>query len=305
MEDKNQSNQSSQTNQVSNQNSDEEPKKRNEMNEGTKLLIYLLVLVGIVTIIVALSTKPSSEVYEAGRFAKLDMNGNQIKLEQTYNKEGTSTKNIKPKVEISSVDNEKNNLKKLEKRSKNDLSNIDFNKIQKKVPHIYGWLNIPILGISQPIAKSNDNSYYLTHNIFNEKDPAGAVFIDKDLTLNDASVYIYGHYWTPNDMFGPLGKLINNRYSNPVYLYTTDLNNHVKTFKLLGVRSTNSDVEKNLKTYKEINQDFNDWSLSYYNSHESNYKYDGFQDDKQVVILVTCHSDPSQKGRIIAYFQEV
>lgn len=287
-----------------------------------KITLFFILLIGITAgvalITYGVSGASNKEVYVEGRFSKLSKDGEKIPmLKSTEIKNGANGSNSdksesKNDIKIEAVKDKKGNLKSTEQKgpanrintAKDELSNINFPNLQNKVPNLIGWLSIPEIGIDQPIAQANDNEYYLNHNIFDEEDPAGSVFLEANSSLHDPVKYIYGHYWTKNDMFGPLGKLINDRYpyTNAVL---TDENNNIKEYKLLGLKSTNTDKGYNMQHFNEINDEFNDWSEEYYNSHANYYKYNGFKYNKEVLILVTCHSDPSQPGRIIAYFQEV
>lgn len=285
-----------------------------------KIMLFFILIVGVIagTTLIAygLSGAAEKEVYVEGRFSKLSKDGQKIPmLKSTEAKNGSNnSSNDKPKndVKIEAVKDKKGKLKSSEHNgpanrlntAKNELNNINFPNLQNKVPNLIGWLSIPEIGIDQPIAQADDNEYYLNHNIFDEEDPAGSVFLEANTSLHDPVKYIYGHYWTKDDMFGPLGKLINDRYPNTTAVLT-DADNNIKEYKLLGVKSTDTDKGYSMQHFNEINDDFNAWSEEYYNSHANYYKYNGFRFNKEVLILVTCHSDPSQSGRIIAYFQEV
>lgn len=265
------------------------------------IITILSLILGIFLIVFSLSGKANEKVYEDGRFSKLDKTGNKIFLQDDIKSNNfINSSNIK----IESVNSDNKGPSYKDNKAKNELANINFPKLQNKVPNLIGWLSIPELGIDQPIAQANDNNYYLTHNIFDEEDPAGSVFLESNSSLSDPVKYIYGHYWTKNDMFGPLGKLINDRYPYTNAIITDDKNN-IKTYQLLGVKSTDNDKGFNMQHFNSINDEFNEWSEKYYNLHAQNYKYSGFAFNKEVLILITCHSRPDEPGRIIAYFQEV
>ena len=44
-------------------------------------------------------------------------------------------------------------------------------------PDFFGWLEINNTRVSYPVVKTQDNDFYLSHNFYNEVDPAGAIFL--------------------------------------------------------------------------------------------------------------------------------
>ncbi len=85
---------------------------------------------------------------------------------------------------------------------------IDFEDLQNINPEVVGWIQIPALDISYPVAKGTDNDYYLHHLINREAHKSGSIFMDyhnqKDFT--DRNTIIYGHNMRDGSMFGTLEK---------------------------------------------------------------------------------------------------
>ncbi|MCL1858842.1 MAG: class B sortase [Oscillospiraceae bacterium] len=71
---------------------------------------------------------------------------------------------------------------------------------------IVGWINIPDTNIDYPFVISDNNSYYLRHDVFGNYAVAGTIFIDcrcpEDFT--GFNTIIYGHNMNNNSMFGDL-----------------------------------------------------------------------------------------------------
>ncbi len=71
---------------------------------------------------------------------------------------------------------------------------------------LIGWLKIDDTNIDYPVMQTIDNEYYLTHNINQENDRNGALFLDKDCDIlkRSTNFIIYGHHMRSGRMFGNL-----------------------------------------------------------------------------------------------------
>ena len=71
---------------------------------------------------------------------------------------------------------------------------------------LIGWVKIDDTNIDYPVMQTSDNEYYLTHNLNQENDRNGSIFMDKDCdVLKPSTNYIiYGHHMKSGNMFGKL-----------------------------------------------------------------------------------------------------
>ena len=70
---------------------------------------------------------------------------------------------------------------------------------------IIGWLNIPGTGIDYPVTHTNNNTYYMNHNIYKQADRDGALLTDYECNFKNGlptNTVIYGHNW--NNYLAPL-----------------------------------------------------------------------------------------------------
>ena len=79
---------------------------------------------------------------------------------------------------------------------------------------LIGWLNIADTIIDYPVMQTEDNEYYLNHNIQLEEDRNGALFLDShcDITNPGTNYIVYGHNMKSGKMFGSLDK-----YADPSF----------------------------------------------------------------------------------------
>ncbi|HBA47856.1 MAG TPA: SrtB family sortase [Lachnospiraceae bacterium] len=79
---------------------------------------------------------------------------------------------------------------------------------------LIGWVKIEGTYIDYPVMQTTDNEYYLDHNLNQEYDKNGTIFMDKDCdVLKPSTNYIlYGHHMKNGRMFGQLDKYQKESY---------------------------------------------------------------------------------------------
>ena len=136
-----------------------------------------------------------------------------------------------------------------------------------------------------PIVQGNDNKFYLNHDINDNENYKGYVYLDyRNNIKKDKKLIIYGHSDYSNEV--PFTVLNNkNFYENnkKFYLYTEYKDYELEIFSTY--------IEKNDYTYMNL-ENFNDKTykehLEYLkNKSEINYNID-INENKLVVILQTC-----------------
>lgn len=70
-----------------------------------------------------------------------------------------------------------------------------------------GWLSIEGTNIDYPVAQTSDNEYYLTHDLEQNYDRNGTIFLDCncDIIKPSTNLILYGHHMQSGKMFGKLG----------------------------------------------------------------------------------------------------
>ncbi len=100
-----------------------------------------------------------------------------------------------------------------------------YNKLLELNPDSVGWLKVKGTKIDYPVLQYKDNSYYLDHNFYKEKDYNGWVFMDYRNSIDnlDDNTIIYAHNrFTSGVMFGTLQRVGEESvYSKDSNLYIT------------------------------------------------------------------------------------
>ena len=79
---------------------------------------------------------------------------------------------------------------------------------------LIGWVKIDDTNIDYPVMQTSDNEYYLDHNLNQEYDKNGSIFMDKDCDVLKPSTnfILYGHHMKNGSMFGNLSKYSSKSY---------------------------------------------------------------------------------------------
>lgn len=82
----------------------------------------------------------------------------------------------------------------------------EYKNLLFKNKRLIGWVKIDDTNIDYPVVQTSDNEYYLTHNMEQEYDKNGTIFLDKDCDVLKPSTnfIIYGHHMKSGKMFGKL-----------------------------------------------------------------------------------------------------
>lgn len=121
-----------------------------------------------------------------------------------YNNHVSETKIKQIKDDIEDIMSEESTDNK-----ENNVIN-SYDKLREINSDIVGWLKVPGTNIDYPVVRTTDNSYYLTRNVYKEKDYNGWVFMDyrNSIDILDDNTIIYAHNrFTSGVMFGTLPKI--------------------------------------------------------------------------------------------------
>ncbi|MBE6161705.1 MAG: class B sortase [Firmicutes bacterium] len=176
--------------------------------------------------------------------------------------------------------------------SKYNLVNTDIASLFSINPDVYGWLKVNNTSVDYPVVHTDDNDYYLQHNLYKEKDKNGWIFMDyRNSTTSELSknTIIYGHnMYYSGVMFGTLHKAYNknwyNKSSNQIIEFNTLYSN--MNFKIFS-------IYKIPKTSDYLLTDFNNDNefMSYVNMVKSrsvnDFNVEINKDDK-LLTLSTC-----------------
>ncbi len=90
----------------------------------------------------------------------------------------------------------------------------EYKNLLNKNKKLIGWVEIDDTNISYPVMQTINNEYYLDHNLNQEYDKNGSIFMDKDCDVLKPSTnfILYGHHMKSGLMFGKLDLYSSEEY---------------------------------------------------------------------------------------------
>ncbi len=82
----------------------------------------------------------------------------------------------------------------------------EYKNLLNRNKKLIGWVKIDDTNIDYPVMQTSDNEYYQNHNLNQEYDKNGSIFMDKDCDVLRPSTnfILYGHHMKSGQMFGNL-----------------------------------------------------------------------------------------------------
>ena len=90
----------------------------------------------------------------------------------------------------------------------------EYKNLLNKNKRLIGWVKIDDTNIDYPVMQTTDNVYYLDHNLIQEYDKNGSIFMDKDCDVLKPSTnfILYGHHMKSGQMLGSLSLYSDQSY---------------------------------------------------------------------------------------------
>ena len=115
----------------------------------------------------------------------------------------------------------------------------NFAELKTENSDTVGWLIVPGTTIDMPIVKTDNNSYYLTHDFDKKYNSLGWVFADFHNNFPDLSTntIIYGHTYRRKTMYSNLKNVLENSWLNDKskHTITFDTEKERLTFEVFSV----------------------------------------------------------------------
>ncbi len=161
--------------------------------------------------------------------------------------------------------------------------------------NVIGTIIIPNI-INTEVVKGKDNIYYLNHDINNNENINGSIFMDYRVSINSKKVLIYGH--SGNDNTLPFLKL--NNYTNKDFFYKHNKIYFYTNKKKYSYTIFSSYIETKDFDYMNINN-YNNLS---YLEHITKLKNKSLfktniilNENSHILILQTCSTNKSIKSK--------
>lgn len=133
------------------------------------------------------------------------------------------------------------------KNEDNQFSKFDY--LKKQNPDIVGWITINNTEVNNPVYQTDNNEYYIDHDMDKQANSYGALFLDYRCDINPMSLsrnqIIYGHNMRYGAMFGTLKSYreLDFYKQNPVIYFDSLYEQRVyKIFAIMVVNDAEDDT---------------------------------------------------------------
>lgn len=117
-----------------------------------------------------------------------------------------------------------------------------FEDLQKRNPDVKAWLTIYDTKIDYPLVQTDNDDYYMNHDVFGEVQSSGSLFMDyrNDAHFQDFNTIVYGHHMSERKMFGDIDLFLSEEFFNGHEfgnLYDGEKDNGLQIIAILEVDS--------------------------------------------------------------------
>lgn len=176
---------------------------------------------------------------------------------------------------------------------------------------LIGWVKIDDTNIDYPVMQTTDNEYYLDHNLNQEYDKNGSIFMDKDCDVLKPStnLILYGHHMKSGQMFGGLSLYSDQSYyeKHPCIQFDTIYERGLYEIMYVFRSRVYSEDEIVFKYYQFIDAQSEQEFDSYMNDMEGMSLYDTgvtAQYGDRLLTLSTCDYQ-EKNGRFVVVAKKV
>ncbi len=147
------------------------------------------------------------------------------------------------------IDNAKTMIADTDEVNSETFTYSKFDKLVEQNKDFIGWITIPGTNVDNPVYQTDNDNYYINHNMNREKNSHGALFMGSDCAvsaeLRSSNLTIYGHSMKDGTMFGTLKRYrkLDFYKQNPTFEFQT-LYSPEETYKIFAVMVTNSTPEQ-------------------------------------------------------------
>lgn len=116
--------------------------------------------------------------------------------------------------DYSKIDQQNEEIKETVTTVEQEKFTVDFNTLKSMNSDVLAWIDIEGTDISYAVVQTDNNEYYLTHDLNKNYSKAGTVFVEclNTPSFDDFNTILYGHNMKNGSMFGQLKKYKNENY---------------------------------------------------------------------------------------------
>lgn len=117
----------------------------------------------------------------------------------------------------------------------------DFASLQEQNADVYGWINVANTIVDYPVLQTEEDNYYLSHDMNHVETTAGAIYSNacNSKDMSDAITILYGHDMRADTMFGSLHLFDDADFFEKNETMTFETPEALYTYQIFGVYNYN------------------------------------------------------------------
>ena len=193
------------------------------------------------------------------------------------------------------------NAKDVEQEGK-ALPQIDASVYKEKNEDYVAYLYIPDTEIEYPVVQRN-NSYYLNHNFYGEKNAHGTIFLDENCSPETPVLLLHGHHMKDGTMFGSLKQYRDKAFRQSHTEILLDMGEGFDTYEVFAVLQIDL-TKEDYFAYEEIPKDA-DSLPEYLKQMQKNATwYEQPEKEDKLLLLSTCAYGSEDERMVVAAYKQ-
>ena len=183
-----------------------------------------------------------------------------------------------------------------------ELPQINASVYREKNEDYVAYLYIPDTEIEYPVVQRN-NSYYLNHNFYGEKNAHGTIFLDENCSTEDPVLLLHGHHMKDGTMFGSLKQYRDKEFRQAHSEIFLDMGEGFDTYEVFAILQIDL-TKEDYFAYEEIPKDA-DSLTAYLKQMQKNatwYEQPGKED--KLLLLSTCAYGSEDERMVVAAYKK-
>lgn len=204
-------------------------------------------------------------------------------------------------VQTEAAENNQGNAKD-EDQDEQEFPQINASVYRERNEDYVAYLYIPDTEIEYPVVQRN-NSHYLNHNFYGEKNAHGTIFLDESCSTEDPVLLLHGHHMKDGTMFGSLKQYRDKEFRqahSEIFLDMGEGFDAYEVFAILQIDLTKEDYF----AYEEIPKDADSLTayLKQIRKHAVWYEQPGNED--KLLLLSTCAYGSEDERMVVAAYKK-
>lgn len=196
---------------------------------------------------------------------------------------------------------EPGNVKDVEQEGQ-ALPQIDASVYLEKNEDYVAYLYIPDTEIEYPVVQRN-NSYYLNHNFYGEKNAHGTIFLDENCSPETPVLLLHGHHMKDGTMFGSLKQYRDKDFRQSHTEILLDMGEGFDTYEVFAILQIDL-TKEDYFAYEEIPKDA-DSLPEYLKQMQKNATwYEQPEQEDKLLLLSTCAYGSEDERMVVAAYKQ-